>query len=1096
MTKISTSFILLFFFGVAISNTFAAPVINGLPSTLIVGDTITVYASGGTAPYSWWSDNPAAISVTQLNSTDAQIIVHQVHPGVQITVDDDNNDSAFQIVSSYLFRIQIPDMYFIDGDTVEVPLYYKERSPALSFLAADISVRYDTTMFTFIGFNKIGSITNSMSVISNQVYDTIKLGVASTNEILEAEDVVFINLKFISKETVSSSVSSILEITKFEMNEEFYGLMIGGELTVDPIPNSAPVFTQYFEADTSDENALNIFTFIANDTNGDTVKYFLTMNPAPSNEATIDSLTGVFSFSPSFESAGQYLFEVTADDGNGGVTSHQFTIVVNNVNRDPYFTSFPSDTVFIMEQEHYQETVIANDPDISTVYFSLVNAPAGMTMDTVTGFLEWTPSFVQSGIYTVTINARDNEGGEVDQQIVFAVIDSNRVPYFVQVPNDTTIYEGDPYIASIVAQDDDLDDIRYYVQSGEPGGFLLDTLSGAISWTPTNAQQGIYNISLIVSDNKDYGNAVHNFTITVENVNLSPAISTSFPDTIFITENQIFSLDIDANDADGDSIKYYMIDAPAGMTIDSLTGLVEWTPDFTQSGYYHPTFKAFDSLGAFDSKYVVIAVVNVNRLPVFTATLPDTTISEGQLLQFMFTANDPDFDALTFYLHSSNVGASVSPAGFLQWTPSYTQAGIETVIVRVQDIDDFVLDTILVTITNTNIPPFFTSSMNDTIIARFDTLQFQYEGFDPDSQFVFFSLLMSPSGAVITPAGSLQWIPPTEALGEYIFIVQVSDSTTITNDTVKVRVNRFGDVSGNGNITSFDAGLILRDQAEIIQLTDFQQRIGNVSGDTSFTSFDASLILQYVVGLIDTFPGGLGKRMKQEAILSAFSFRIIPSQINGEYDLFVSINKPSNVYGVTMNLGFDSSLVVPKSLVQTSLTDSMMVSTFVNKGKANIALAGVRPLNTAGDIARLTFSLKQNNVSGDVVLFTMKKFFLNETDFTNDIGGITLNVKNDALLPNSYLLEQNYPNPFNPSTLINYQLPKESKVTIIIYNMIGQIVKTLISEEQSAGYYSIEWNGTDNTNATVSSGVYLYKIVAQSEGKNVFVSTKKMLLIK
>ena len=447
-------------------------------------------------------------------------------------------------------------------------------------------------------------------------------------------------------------------------------------------------------------------------------------------------------------------------------------------------------------------------------------------------------------------------------------------------------------------------------------------------------------------------------------------------------------------------------------------------------------------------------------------------------------------------MHEPIVGITVGTSGLLEWTPSYTQAGIETVIVRVQDDFGFVLDTTVVTITNVNIAPSFITTMNDTVIARFDTLQFEYVAFDPDGQTVTFSFLMAPSGATISPSGLLEWVPPADANGEYIFIVRISDSLLTSFDTARVRINRFGDVSGNGTITSFDAGLILRDQAEIIQLSPFQYRIGNVSGDTVVTAFDASLILQYVVGLIDTFPGGLGKRMKQEAVLSAFAFRIVPSQINGEYDLFVSVNKPSNVYGITMNLGFDSSLVAPKSLVQTSLTDSMMVSTFVNKGKANLALAGVRPLNTAGDIARLSFTLKESNVSGDVVLFTMKKFFLNETDFTNDIGGITLNVKNETVLPNIYSLEQNYPNPFNPSTMINYQLPKESKVTITIYNMIGQMVKTLISEEQRAGYYSIEWNGTDNTNATVSSGVYLYKIVAQSEGKNVFVSTKKMLLIK
>ena len=95
----------------------------------------------------------------------------------------------------------------------------------------------------------------------------------------------------------------------------------------------------------------------------------------------------------------------------------------------------------------------------------------------------------------------------------------------------------------------------------------------------------------------------------------------------------------------------------------------------------------------------------------------------------------------------------------------------------------------------------------------------------------------------------------------------------------------------------------------------------------------------------------------------------------------------------------------------------------------------------------------------------------------------------------NYKLEQNYPNPFNPNTTIKYQLPMDCKVTIKIYNTLGQEVMTLINGRQAAGYYSIQWNGKNKQNSSASSGVYIYKLVAESQGKT-YVQSKKMLLLK
>jgi hypothetical protein len=94
-------------------------------------------------------------------------------------------------------------------------------------------------------------------------------------------------------------------------------------------------------------------------------------------------------------------------------------------------------------------------------------------------------------------------------------------------------------------------------------------------------------------------------------------------------------------------------------------------------------------------------------------------------------------------------------------------------------------------------------------------------------------------------------------------------------------------------------------------------------------------------------------------------------------------------------------------------------------------------------------------------------------------------------LPNSYSLNQNYPNPFNPSTTIEFTLPEAGHVSLEIYDILGQRVKSLLESDISSGQYSVSWNGTDNAGNEVRSGTYFYKLTA-----NDFVQTKKMLLIR
>jgi hypothetical protein len=96
-----------------------------------------------------------------------------------------------------------------------------------------------------------------------------------------------------------------------------------------------------------------------------------------------------------------------------------------------------------------------------------------------------------------------------------------------------------------------------------------------------------------------------------------------------------------------------------------------------------------------------------------------------------------------------------------------------------------------------------------------------------------------------------------------------------------------------------------------------------------------------------------------------------------------------------------------------------------------------------------------------------------------------------ASVPTDYVLEQNYPNPFNPSTTIGFALPEAANVSVVIYNISGQVLKTLVNNQFEAGYHQVQWDGTNEMGEQVASGFYFYRL----ESKD-FQQVKKMLMLQ
>jgi len=134
-----------------------------------------------------------------------------------------------------------------------------------------------------------------------------------------------------------------------------------------------------------------------------------------------------------------------------------------------------------------------------------------------------------------------------------------------------------------------------------------------------------------------------------------------------------------------------------------------------------------------------------------------------------------------------------------------------------------------------------------------------------------------------------------------------------------------------------------------------------------------------------------------------------------------------------------------------------------------------------------SYSFVDNSASGTV------QYRLKQVDFDGAFEYSNV-IEVNAGLPKTFALEQNYPNPFNPTTVISYQLPVASEVSLKVYDVLGREVMTLVNGRQDAGAYNITLNA-----ANLSSGVYFYRLQASATNgasSSNFVSTKKMMLVK
>jgi len=383
----------------------------------------------------------------------------------------------------------------------------------------------------------------------------------------------------------------------------------------------------------------------------------------------------------------------------------------------------------------------------------------------------------------------------------------------------------------------------------------------------------------------------------------------------------------------------------------------------------------------------------------------------------------------------------------------------------------------------------------------------------------------------------------TDTAGYYIFN-NLPGSLTYTITPRKINPLR------QTAISSYDAAFILRHVAGQITLDSLQRIAADVSGNGTISSFDAAHVLQYIVGLRQHF--WVGARPGEDTVDWAFrpssktytnlsgnqtnqNYRAIlygdpsgnwnydqdvitfepdfknlnwggnipKSEESREYriqnveyrgtelvEFPIVVSNAKEVISADIVLTYNPNEITIKDVTLGNSTSDYLIAWGASNGILKIGLAGISPLNGNVELAKVSYTIRGENESERVVPIQISSIVINEELIipkTSEEG----TVGNKTELPTRFSLSPNQPNPFKSLTTIRYALPAESRVSLLIYDVSGALVKTLVNQYENAGYYSSKWDGTDNDNRRVASGIYFYELKT-----NDFISRKKMIVLR
>jgi len=519
------------------------------------------------------------------------------------------------------------------------------------------------------------------------------------------------------------------------------------------------------------------------------------LEPGAPAGAAIDPATGVFTWTPTpAQNNTTNIIMVRVSDGLMS-DAKSVVVVVSDVNNPPVLAALANKTV--NEKTALTLTASGSDPDGDSLTYSLEpGAPGGAAINAGTGAFAWTPTESQGpGTYTIAVRVTDNALPNLSDTRTFtvAVNEVNVAPTLNPI-SSKTVNENGTLTFTAAASDADLpaNSKTFSLDSNAPAGASIDPATGVFTWAPTETQgPAAYPITVRVTDNNpDAANSkqmsdAKTFTVTVNEVNAAPILPAIADKTA--NEKSALTFSLAAADADlpANSLAYTLDSgAPAGASLDPVTGVFTWTPTEVQGpGTNVITVRVTDDAATplADTKAFAIVVNEVNEAPVLAA-IANKTIAEGATLSLTAAATDADLPAntLAFSLVGAPSGATIDPGtGAFAWTPSSAQApSTNTISVKVTDNGTPALSdtkTFTVLVTSPNQPPVLNALANKTV-DELTALTFTAAASDPESAWSPVTVTTFESYTAPTVDGTVMFRQPDFSGSTSAFVDQ-----TVTN---------------------------------------------------------------------------------------------------------------------------------------------------------------------------------------------------------------------------------------------------------------------------------------------------------------------------
>ena len=294
--------------------------------------------------------------------------------------------------------------------------------------------------------------------------------------------------------------------------------------------------------------------------------------------------------------------QVDTPDGRSDTESFQICIVKGMVDHSPELQQIAEQS--IDEEQAFSLIATATDSDLpdDTLTYSLISGPEGLQIDAATGEISWTPTEAQGpGQYEVTVRVTD-ETDLFDEATFNILVGEVGTPPVLEPIADQNIDEQQTLSLTGLATDSDLptEALIYTIESG-PDGLQIDSATGEISWTPTEAQgPGQYDVTVRATDETDLFDEA-TFNIFVGEVGTPPVLEPIANRSITTDQSLEVQPLVSDSDLPAEELTFALLDAPEGITIDSETGLINWDADEQkEAGEFVVEVQVTDSTGLFD----------------------------------------------------------------------------------------------------------------------------------------------------------------------------------------------------------------------------------------------------------------------------------------------------------------------------------------------------------------------------------------------------------------------------------------------------------------------------------------------------------------